>query len=206
MVRLPGRPQPLFAIAALKVPAGSRILIRGPSGTGKTTLLHLLAGQFPPDEGEILLGGRDFSALGGDDRRRLRRDHFGIIFQRMNLIGHLDAAENVGLAFAPGSPSVAAKALEALRRMGLEGALRRRCATLSPGEQQRVAVARVLARSPDIVLADEPTSSLDGRNAEAVMEALCEASAGKTLVVVSHDGRIDRFFEDARDFEKLVRP
>ncbi len=200
-VRVPGRNTPLFSIASLTIPAGARILIHGPSGRGKTTLLHLLAGQFRPERGSVTFvplqdGG------GEEEICRLRHHRFGIVFQRLNLIDHLTARENVLLGLTPPAPR--ARADEALMALGLDRQADQIAATLSPGEQQRTAVARVLAAQPEVILADEPTSSLDQANAEAVMAALVKAALGKTLVVVSHDQRIRGFFETVWDFADLV--
>ncbi len=202
-VRVPGRSAPLFKLAKLEIPFGSRILVHGPSGKGKTTLLHLLSGQFLADEGEIIVGGQALAGLDGEARRRLRRRHYGIIFQRLNLFPHLDGLENTLLGGDDGVGALT-KGREALVRMGLGAQARQRCGSMSPGEQQRVAVARVLAAAPDIILADEPTSSLDQANAETVMRALCEVSEGRTMVVVSHDDRIRSFFKTVWDFSALV--
>lgn len=205
-MRRQGSAEPLFAVPALAIPAGARVLIHGPSGRGKTTLLHLMAGQFPPDRGQVLVGGTDLASLDEDARCRFRRRHFGIVFQRFNLLDHLNAPENVRLGFPPGAERAEAQAVAALMRLGLESRMHRPCASLSPGERQRVAVARAVAARPDILLADEPTSSLDDANAEAVLAALMEASAGRTLVVVSHDRRIHGEFETLLDFSSLVGP
>jgi len=203
VVRLPGRDAPLFSIPSLEIPTGSRVLIQGPSGRGKTTLLYLLSGQFLPDEGTIHIGGHDVTAMDEDARSRLRRKHFGIVFQRLNLLEHLTAMENIGVGNS-GSQAFESAAANALTRMGLAPQSNQRCGTMSVGEQQRVAVARVVATQPDIFLADEPTSSLDNVNAETVMEGLCAAAKGRTLCVVSHDARIRRFFDTVIDFEQWV--
>jgi len=203
-VRLPGRTAPLFSIASLQIPSGSRVLVHGPSGRGKTTLLHLLAGQFLPDEGRIRVGDSELTSMDDDARSRLRRRHFGIVFQRLNLLDHLTPLENVLVDSVNGSRDLFAKGVVALTRMGLNPHSDQRSGTLSVGEQQRVAVARVLAAGPDILLADEPTSSLDDLNSDNVMTALCEAAMGKTLFVVSHDARIRKFFDTVWDFEQLV--
>ena len=206
-VRLPGAADLLFRIPSLRIPSGSRMLIHGASGKGKTTFLHLLAGQFPPETGTVAVDGVSWADRTPETRCRLRRGRFGLLFQQHNLLEHLDAVENVLLGF-PGRPAAAEKdaARRALIRLGLESRLDRKAGLLSPGERQRAALARILAFPPDVILADEPTSSLDRDNAESVIRALCEAAAGRTLVVVSHDERIRRHFDAVRDFAELTAP
>ncbi len=206
-MRLPGRAEPLFRLPRLDVPSGGHLLIQGPSGSGKTTLLHLLCGQFLPHAGSIRAGGTELTRLSDSERARFRRRRFGIVFQRAGLIAHLTVLENVLAGQAPGlvSPAEARdRAREALRAMGLEALASRRAGLLSPGEQQRAAVARVRAASPDVILADEPTSSLDARGAEAVLDALMETAEGRTLVAVSHDPRAASRFGRVLDFLELV--
>lgn len=207
-VRLPAAPSPLFHLPRFDVATGARTLVHGPSGRGKTTLLNLLSGQFTPQAGSIRVGGTELTSLGADARARFRRAHFGIVFQRWNLIDHLTLLENVVLGIpdraARGAERKRRRAEEALRRVGLAALAARRAGLVSPGEQQRAAVARVSAAEPAIILADEPTSHLDDDGAAHVIDALWSASAGRTLIVVSHDPRLRARFEDARDFSALV--
>jgi putative ABC transport system ATP-binding protein len=206
-VRLPGSPSPLFHLPHFQVAAGSRVLIHGPSGKGKTTMLNIVSGQFSPDSGRVLIGGTDLGALDEDARARFRRRHFGIVFQRWNLIDHLTVLENILLGIPEKSfDRRSNRATVALRKTGLEMLAARRAGALSPGEQQRVAVARMWAASPEIILADEPTSSLDGPGAEGVVDTLLQAAQGRTLVVVSHDPRIRSRFETVHDFSALIAP
>lgn len=204
VMEITGRERPLFALSRLDIPSGSRILIEGPSGSGKSTFLHLLAGQFPPTRGRISVGGRALTGMDEDSRCRFRRRHFGILFQRFNLIGHLTALENALLGLPAPTREDRDRAAAALDRLDIAGLRDRPAATFSPGESQRVAAARLLARPPDVLLADEPTSSLDGPHARAVMDALCEAAAGKTMVVVSHDPRARDHFDAPLDFRTLI--
>ncbi len=208
VVRIPGRSAPLFSIPRFEVPGGSRVLIHGRSGKGKTTLLHVLSGQFPPDEGSVRVAGRDLAVLDEDARSRLRREHYGFVFQKQNLVAHLTVRENVLLGMKKGTTAktrgVSDRIEEALHRMGVDSLAGQRGGLLSPGEQQRVAMARVWVSAPDIILADEPTSSLDQPNADMILEALWEVSEGRTLIVVSHDHRIHRFFETILDFERMT--
>ncbi len=193
----------LFHIADLDIEPGERVLVEGPSGCGKSTFLHILAGLLRPSSGKVLLDGwpdtqdrLDWIALNESHRAALRRDHLGIVFQGLNLIGHLTAEENAGLGLAPDAGAAGAERLQhALACLGLERLVRQRADELSMGERQRVAVARVLAATPRLILADEPTSSLDRPNAEAVLKGLFELSDAKaTILVVSHDERIRERF------------
>lgn len=204
-VRLPPDDRLLFRISDYRVPAGTRVLIGGASGLGKTTLIHLIAGLFLPRSGEVHLGAHRLNTLTDEARCCLRRKHVGIVFQKLNLLDHLTACENVLLAL-PSARSSVAIALAALDRLGLKNLAHARSAALSLGEQQRVAVARVVAARPDIILADEPTSSLDQANADAVMQALFDVSVDRTLVVVSHDQRIRGRFAGAVDFAEVIAP
>jgi putative ABC transport system ATP-binding protein len=198
----PGRQ--LFSITQLKIESGERVVIQGPSGLGKTTLLHLIAGLFAPDEGSVHLGGVDIHRLSENERSLMRRQKMSIVFQRLNLISHLNALENVVVAMSSDKPDrdTAEKALKRLKMLEHASTL---AGNLSLGEQQRVAVARVLAVSPTLVLADEPTSSLDDTNATAVCDALFNIPKDATLVVVSHDHRIAKRFPRVIDFESLVK-
>lgn len=198
-------PRTLFRFDSLRVRAGERLAIFGPSGVGKTTLLEIIAGLLVPSAGRVIAGGRDLGRMDARERCLLRRYQIGIVFQRLNLIGYLTAGENVLLPLSPGKASTLASHV-AMRRLGIADKYELRVARLSPGEQQRVAVARVLAGGYPLILADEPTSSLDERNADAVIDALFEAGRGSTLVVVSHDKRIRARFDRVLDFESMVSP
>jgi len=203
-VSLPGG-RILFRIEKLEIPLGSKILIHGPSGQGKTTLLHLLSGLLVSNEGSVYFNDQRLNTLDDEERSRIRRRHFGIVFQKLNLLDHLTAFENVSLALPPSRDKKTAETvIGALYSVNMEKFAKQRSATMSLGEQQRVAVARVLAARPDVILADEPTSSLDETNAKAIMKALFKASEGKTFVVVSHDLRIRGDFETLIDFSEYV--
>lgn len=194
----------IFQLKSWSIPSGQHILVEGPSGSGKTTLLHLISGLFLTPDAKIKIGTHNLQNLSDDERAVLRRDHFGLVFQKLSLLDHLTALENVQLSFFDSTKS-RLTASEALKKLGLEEKMNSRCSTLSLGEQQRVAVARVISQESDIILADEPTSSLDDESAQIVIHSLVEAARGKTLIVVSHDHRLRSSFQKIVQFKDLVR-
>jgi ABC-type lipoprotein export system ATPase subunit len=168
------------------------VTIQGASGTGKTTLLHLLGGLDQPDHGEIVWQGQ---RLSGWTRLQLavwRRDQVGLVFQSYHLLPELSALENVELPALIGGKSTPGRAEELLSRVGLEHRLQHRPTELSGGEQQRVAIARCLRNRPQLVLADEPTGNLDRTTGEKVMALLLELcrEQGTTLILVTHDASL----------------
>jgi putative ABC transport system ATP-binding protein len=186
--------EPVAAVAAvdLTVEAGTIVAIEGPSGSGKTTLLGLLAGLEAPDEGEVEVLGHDLSRLSPAERARLRQGRFGIVFQSFGLIASLRAGENVALPLALAGVSERereARARAALEEVGLGSAFGARIDELSGGERQRVGIARALVNEPAVILADEPTGSLDEENANGVLALLTDAvrRRGASLVLVTHD-------------------
>lgn len=193
----------LFQIPKFEIKTGEHVHIHGPSGSGKTTLLHLLSGLFVPPQGMVKVGSTRFDHLGDGARAQFRRQHIGVIFQKLNLLEYLTVHENVRLGLPDGKEDNHI-VMSAIERVGLQDRADDLSSVLSLGEQQRVAVARILAMRPDIILADEPTSSLDQHNAEQVMEALIECARGKTLIVVSHDVRIRDRLPRSIDFQDLV--
>ncbi len=193
----------LFEIPEFRIESGAQILVKGASGKGKTTFLHLLAGLFVPDEGRVRVGGAELTGMGEEERAAFRRRHIGIVFQKLNLLEHLTALENIELSLR-GRHDVE-KASHALRSVGLAGREHDRTAVLSLGEQQRVAIARVLVGEAALVFADEPTSSLDEKNALEAAALLVRACKGKTLVVVSHDRRIETCFPETLDFDGFAK-
>ncbi len=203
-VTLPNGRQ-LFAIRNHRFESGAHVLIRGASGQGKTTFLHMIAGLFLPTTGRIHIGEHDLTEMTDNQRCDLRRRHIGMVFQKLNLLEHLTAAENIILAGGPGRIS-RSQAFASLASVQMSDRADDRASWLSVGEQQRVAVARVLAAQPELLFADEPTSSLDDQNAEFVMQALIGAAQGKTLIVVSHDQRLSSSFQNVIDFGGWVAP
>lgn len=180
-------------------------MIRGASGQGKTTFLHMLAGLFLPTTGRVRIGDQDLTAMTDSERCQLRRRHIGLVFQKLNLLEHLTAAENIMIAGGASAIS-RSQAFASLASVQMSERADERASWLSVGEQQRIAVARVLAGRPDILFADEPTSSLDDRNAEFVIQALLGAAKGKTLIVVSHDHRVESSFQTIVQFDQWATP
>ena len=194
-------------VAEFTLAAGAQQALRGESGSGKTTFLHLIAGILAPDQGSITLDGRDVAALGEAARDRLRAETIGYIFQTFNLLQGHTVLENVefGMAFGRGVDRAHAEKL--LRRVGLGDKLGHFPRQLSTGQQQRVAVARALANRPKLVLADEPTGNLDARNARealALIREVCREN-GAALLLVSHDEGVLAQFETVQAFAALTR-
>jgi ABC-type lipoprotein export system ATPase subunit len=174
---------------------GEFLALRGASGAGKSTLLHLLGGLDAPNQGEILLAGRNLATLGRRELARLRSKEVGFIFQAYYLLPELDALENVCLparmARTPASEAEA-RGRELLARVGLGERLEHKPYELSGGEQQRVAIARAMINQPDLILADEPTGNLDSHTGEEIIELLCALRDEKqtTLIMATHDARL----------------
>ncbi len=192
----------LFSIEKMHIRSGEKILIQGPSGKGKTTLLHLMAGILKPDAGSVLIGEHDLYQMPDRVLSEFRLQRVGLIYQKFNLIDHLHARENMALTAPHKSPSQIQAVLE---KLGLGNHSDRWVSLLSLGEQQRVAIGRLLLQEPKILLADEPTSSLDRENSEKVMTLLLQAAQDKTLLVVSHDERIQKHFDRVLNFTSLVK-
>ncbi|WP_246464989.1 ABC transporter ATP-binding protein [Ruania alkalisoli] len=175
----------------LEIDPGDYLAITGRSGAGKSTLLNVLGLLEQPTAGRYTVGDTEVRALRARQVDRLRGEIFGLVFQSFHLLDHLSVAQNVevGLTYAGLRRQEALQRVEAVvEKVGLSHRLRERAATLSGGERQRVAIARTLARSPAILLADEPTGNLDESNAEAVLGLLDDVHAqGVTVIVVTHD-------------------
>lgn len=211
-----GKVMALRGVSLALVP-GELTLLMGPSGSGKTTLLSILGCILTPTSGTIRVAGRATTGLAAEQLARLRRDHIGFIFQSYNLFPTLSALENVRIALDVRGEKgfkAAARAEEVLRDVGLGQRLKNHPANLSGGEQQRVAVARAIATSPSVVLADEPTAALDSENGEQVMALLARIAREqqRSVLVVTHDPRTLPFadrvvsIEDGRIVGEKRRP
>jgi putative ABC transport system ATP-binding protein len=178
---------------SLHVAAGELVLINGPNGSGKTTLLSILGGLVRPTRGTVRVEGRALHEMSERELEEFRLLRVGYIFQTFRLIDALNARENVQLVLdLAGSAADPARTEEALQRVNAVHLAERSTRALSGGEKQRVAIARALANDPAIVLADEPTGSLDAAAGEGVIALLRDAAKrdGRAVVVVSHDPRI----------------
>ena len=204
-------------IAQFELARAERVFLRGPSGCGKSTLLGLIAGVLTAQSGRIEVLGQSLGALGGAARDRFRADHFGIVFQQFNLIPYLGVIENVTLPChfsasrarkaQAGGRTLQQEALRLLEHLDMaQPAMAHKPVTeLSVGQQQRVAVARALIGSPEILIADEPTSSMDAERRQAFIDLLFRecAEAGSTLLFVSHDSGLQEPFDRAIEFDHL---
>jgi putative ABC transport system ATP-binding protein len=177
--------------ATFEIAQGDFVSIVGPSGSGKSTLLLVLGGMLSPSSGRVFLDGRSLYDLTQDERARLRKARIGFVFQTFNLVPYLSALENVQIPlFLVGMDEShqTTRAAALLERVGLSDRLSHKPSELSVGEQQRVALARVLANDPEVVLADEPTGNLDPETGQHVLDFLCQINEeGKTVVMVTHD-------------------
>lgn len=200
-----GETKVVVAIERFAMEAGAQIALKGESGSGKTTFLHLLAGIVKADAGSIRLDGVELTSLPESRRDRLRATTVGCVYQSFNLLQGYTCLENVLLAMSFGAGRDRAFATALLHRVGLSHRLGYLPAQLSVGQQQRVAVARALANRPKLVLADEPTGNLDpnlGAETLALLRQTCtEQSAA--LLLVSHDREILAQFEHVTEFRQL---
>jgi putative ABC transport system ATP-binding protein len=178
---------------------GSDLLLIGPSGSGKSTLLHILGGFLRPSGGEIVLSKKALHLMSSQELNHFRKDHIGIIFQRHHFIRSLNVLENLQYTdFFSQASRTKLELLELLQFLGLLEYKSQAVGTLSEGQKQRLSVARALVHRPSILLADEPTSSLDDVNCALVAQLLKKAQKefNSTLVVVSHDHRLKNYFSD----------
>jgi len=203
-----GAPVKVFSRLSFEVPAGTFAAVMGPSGVGKSTLLHLIGGIDRPDEGRVEVFGEAIDELPPRLRARFRNEKIGFVFQFHHLLPEFTAEENVAMphriAGVPKSEALR-MAGEILARVGLADRRAHGARALSGGEQQRVAIARALARGPGLLLADEPTGNLDAASAQAVFDLLRElhAERGMTTILVTHNPdlarRCDRLFTMTRE-------
>jgi putative ABC transport system ATP-binding protein len=180
-----------FSAPSLSISKGEYTAIVGPSGCGKTTLLSILGGMLSPDSGEVRFCGQSIYQLTVPQRAQLRRDRIGFVFQTFNLLPYLTAIENVQVPlFLAGHEKSEGRGIAAtlLASVGLGNRLDHKPSELSTGQQQRVAVARMLANDPEVILADEPTGNLDPESRAQILSMFDDfVRDGKTIVMVTHD-------------------
>jgi len=199
-----GTTVPILDIPIFQIDDGQHIGLRGESGSGKTTLLHIISGMSTADSGSILISGTDLATLSESERDRFRANHIGYIFQSFNLLDGFTALENVmlGMLFAD-KGSRKDEAVSLLEKVGLSNRLHFKPSQLSVGQQQRVCIARAIANNPEILLADEPTGSLDSKTSQEIMDLLFDVSEGRILLVVSHDEEVLSQFHQTLDLQIL---
>jgi putative ABC transport system ATP-binding protein len=192
-----------------QVLCGEHLFIRGPSGAGKSTLLNLLAGILKPTAGSIVVLGQDIGQFNSRRRDQFRAAHIGLVFQQFNLLPYLNVFDNIQLAaHFNGQPKATTQARfhDLAEALQLDQTLfKKNAAELSVGQQQRVAILRALINDPEIIIADEPTSSLDADRRDAFMQLLLQQvqRTNKTLIFVSHDQSLSRHFSATVDLVDL---
>ena len=182
-----------FLMPDLHCDAGNTILITGDSGKGKTTYLHLLAGMLQAKTGEIVIDGTNLNNLSNKKRDQFRGQNIGLVFQQSHFLQAFTVLENIEMASTLSSGKAnSQKAKELLTRLGLKTQMHKKPHQLSLGQQQRASIARAVINEPKLILADEPTSSLDDKNASQVIELLTQLSKDykAALVIVTHDSRV----------------
>jgi putative ABC transport system ATP-binding protein len=204
---------PVLSIPRFVVERGERVFLHGPSGSGKSTLLALVGGVVEPDSGAVRLLGQDLAALSRPGRDAFRAEHLGFIFQLFNLVPYLSVVDNVllPLRFSRNRRAriadTRAEALRLLAALGLEDRdlLKRKVTALSVGQQQRVAAARALLGRAEILVADEPTSSLDCEARESFLRLLMQecAAAGTSVLFVSHDHALGAWFDRSVSLQEV---
>lgn len=209
-----GRTQFTLTVPNLTVPAGEKLFLLGQSGSGKSTLLSLICGITQPQQGTIAVDGVDLSTLRPSARDRFRAERIGVIFQMFNLLPYASPLENIllQLSFAPERrkrlENPQEEALRLTTALGLDRdlVLNAQTSELSIGQQQRVAAARALIGRPRLIVADEPTSSLDANSQDAFLDLLMQQcdEAGANLLMVSHDARLAQSFDRTLDLADIA--
>jgi len=199
-----------FHLRSFEVAAGEKVALTGPSGCGKSTLLNLVAGLRLADQGEVKVAGVELANLSPARLDRHRGAHCGMVFQTFHLLAPFTAIENVAIGLRFGArkrDQARERASEVLRRVGLGHRLHARPDQMSVGERQRVAIARAIAGRPSMLLADEPTGSLDLATGQEIFDLLCEVAAeeDRTLIMVTHDPKLAAALPRQFDCSGLVR-
>jgi putative ABC transport system ATP-binding protein len=177
-------------------------MLLGASGCGKSTLLNMIAGILSPEEGEILIGGENMVAKTQKEKDKFRINKIGYIFQDFKLIPEMTVIDNINILRLEGVDT--SEADNTLRALEMLEKKNKKVKHLSGGEKQRVAIARAIVKRPDIILADEPTGNLNFEIGEAVIRQLIEISKGKTLIAVTHDERLGKYFDCTVDMNVVT--
>jgi putative ABC transport system ATP-binding protein len=200
-------------IPKLEISRGEKVFLFGPSGSGKSTFLEILAGVLTPQSGQVEILGKNLAAMKSHERDLFRAGHLGYVFQSFNLIPYLSVEENILLPLSLSAirrertKDAQAEVAHLCEALGIEAFRSRRVTELSVGQQQRVAVARAMLGSPELILADEPTSSLDFDHREKFIRLLfqvCEEK-GTTVLFVSHDRGLEKLFSRSVSFHDINR-
>lgn len=181
---------------------GASYMLLGASGCGKSTLLNMIAGILSPEAGDIIIDGREMSRLPQKEKDKFRIERIGYIFQDFKLIPDMTVLDNINILRLEGVDT--SRAAELMKKLDIYEQRQKKVRQLSGGQKQRVAIVRALVKTPDIILADEPTGNLNFAIGEAVMRELCEISRGKTLIAVTHDERLAGYFDHVIDMNEMT--
>lgn len=181
---------------------GKSYMLLGASGCGKSTLLNMIAGILSPDSGSIEIAGEEISSKSQKEKDKFRINKIGYIFQDFKLIPEMSVIDNINILRLENVDTSAAD--EVLESLGILDKKHKKVKHLSGGEKQRVAIARAIVKKPDIILADEPTGNLNFAIGEAVIKQLIEISRGKTLIAVTHDDRLGKYFDVTVDMNEVT--
>jgi putative ABC transport system ATP-binding protein len=200
----------ILDIANWEISAGEQVFVHGPSGGGKSTLLNLISGMLPASTGEVSILGKRLDKISRRKRDRFRADHIGYIFQQFNLIPYLDSIDNIQLAYQFSQrktySSLQVDIASLLSCLHIDPSdWKKPIAKLSVGQQQRIAIARAMINKPELLIADEPTSSLDRKNRDGFMSELMAMASEKktTLIFVSHDMSLAKYFDRTDDLSAI---
>ncbi|MBO4982929.1 MAG: ABC transporter ATP-binding protein [Clostridia bacterium] len=181
---------------------GKSYILLGASGCGKSTLLNMIAGILSPEKGEIIIDNVDITKISQKEKDLLRIKSIGYIFQDFKLITEMTVIDNINILRLEGVDT--SRADEVLKSLDILDKKNKKVKNLSGGERQRVAIARAIVKSPDIILADEPTGNLNFAIGEAVIKQLTEIAKGKTLIAVTHDDRLCKYFDYVIDMNEMT--
>ena len=186
----------------MRFETGKSYMLLGASGCGKSTLLNMIAGVLSAEQGRIVIDGVEMSSKSQKEKDKFRIQKIGYIFQDFKLINEMSVMDNINILRLEGVDTSGAAAL--LKALGIYDQRNKRIKHLSGGQKQRVAIVRALVKSPDIILADEPTGNLNFAIGEQVIRQLTEVAKGKTLIAVTHDERLSKYFDVVIDMNEMT--